>query len=184
MQFKTFVAVAFASLASACTTESEAGSTCVTSGGAWLYILSPYANTTYDAGSTINLQWDFCGTDAAFSNATVIFSLVDASNPNDAVDISNGGISFATPSTWGSGQATGTIPAGVSGSKISVKSTYHDSTKFDFCFGNVFTIVSSSGSSPSSSSSSSSTSTTAAKSSAQSMAAAGAAVAVVAALML
>ncbi|KAJ3119988.1 hypothetical protein HK100_000074 [Physocladia obscura] len=186
MQFKTLVVAALASVASACSSSSEAGSTCLTSGGAWLYIVSPFVNQSYTAGGQINLEWDVCGSDAAFSNATVSFSLVDATNSNDAADIANGDLVFSTPVKWSAGQATGTIPSGISGSKISVKSNYRDAavSKWDYCFGNTFVVVSDS-TSPTTNSSTASSSgvSTIGKSSAESIAA-SAAVAVVAALLL
>ncbi|KAJ3280956.1 hypothetical protein HDU79_011212 [Rhizoclosmatium sp. JEL0117] len=143
MQFLALVAAALASTVSACVA-GEGGATCVTSGGAWLYMISPYSNSTLTAGGQINIVWDKCGSDPAFDAANITFEIADASNPNNVQSVNGGQLS--QPAAVSGLAATYTIPANFpAGNKYTIKSSYRDAKLGGWrnCFGNTFAIASS-----------------------------------------
>ncbi|KAJ3067613.1 hypothetical protein HDU98_009190 [Podochytrium sp. JEL0797] len=135
--------VVLASSALACLSPSEAGATCLTSGGSWLYMIAPFQDATLTVGQPFNIQWDSCGADLAFQNATLSFEIADATKSNNIQSIPNGQLTFSGPVTASMLQATAIVPNIPAGAKYAIKSSYHDvaGNKWDNCFGNTFSVV-------------------------------------------
>ncbi|KAJ3119693.1 hypothetical protein HK100_000192 [Physocladia obscura] len=152
--FKTIITLGIATVANA-DCSASAGSTCTTSGGGWLVIISPFANASYTSGGAIDLTWDVCGNDTTFNAASVSFEIASAADTNNIVSITDGSLGSATVKV---GELSTTVPTAISDSTTyTIKSSYHDSTssKWIYCFGNIFAVTGASASSSSSSSSSS-----------------------------
>ncbi|KAI9343225.1 hypothetical protein BDR26DRAFT_1006464 [Obelidium mucronatum] len=127
----------------------EGGPTCITSGGSWLYMISPYAGATLAAGQPFEISWDVCGQDPTFLKSTISFEIADASIPTNVQSISAGQLTFAQPPVVSSLKTTATVPSGLTaGTKYTIKSSYSDalSNKWVFCFGNTFTVSGGTGS--------------------------------------
>ncbi|KAJ3084915.1 hypothetical protein HK100_009228 [Physocladia obscura] len=118
------------------------GGTCVTSGGGWLSIISPFTNATFTSGGSIltgglwtqGLTWNVCGSDATFNAAE------DASDIGNIVSIPDGALGQAVANA---GQLTSTVPTGIPNSKTyAIKSSYFDTnSKWVYCFGNLFAVT-------------------------------------------
>ncbi|KAJ3006743.1 UNVERIFIED_CONTAM: hypothetical protein HDU68_003914 [Siphonaria sp. JEL0065] len=139
MAYKLVAALALATLATA-DCSASAGGTCVTSGGSWLQIISPFAGSTATVGQDITVTWGVCGTDPSFLYGNVTFEIADASNSNNVQSIS-GGQFISTPVS--AGTATAKVPALPNSAKYTIKSSYHDNAanKWISCFGNTFAIT-------------------------------------------
>ncbi|KAJ3057912.1 hypothetical protein HDU98_005946 [Podochytrium sp. JEL0797] len=139
--FKTTILAAVAAFASAQSCQSgSAGATCLTSGGSWLEIIAPFANSSAAVGQPMTITWTVCGTDPNFLTGNITFSIVDASNSANAQSIPNGQLNTVGV---GAGTTSVTIPNLPSTGKYAVSSSYHDATanKWDSCFGNTFSVT-------------------------------------------
>ncbi|KAJ3202060.1 hypothetical protein HDU82_007647 [Entophlyctis luteolus] len=160
------------------------GSTCETSGGSWLVITSPYANSSYQSGGSLSVIWDVCGNDATFKASTITLDVADATDSTNVQVVSGGTLSSAAEVS--SGQLATTMPTAVpSGNKFTVRSSYHDATanKWIYCFGNTFAVTGGSSAAAATAANTASTKTaTASGSSGKQSAMAGAAAALLAGL--
>ncbi|KAJ3198922.1 hypothetical protein HDU82_000865, partial [Entophlyctis luteolus] len=148
----TASATAASSTASAVTTVTVAASTssasfsvasgdvCTTSGGGYITIINPLANQTVNAGKNMTITWNIGGSDATFKAAAISFGVVDASNPNDALAISNSYIAQSVPVS--AQQVSGPVPSVLTtGKPYAVRSEYHDGSTWRYCFSPTFTVV-------------------------------------------
>ncbi|KAJ3347401.1 hypothetical protein HDU83_002106 [Entophlyctis luteolus] len=141
---RTFTAAVLATLSTFVRADcsSTPGSTCVTSGGSWLVISSPYANSSYRSGGSLNVIWDVCGSDATFKASTITLDVADATDASNVQVVSGGTLSSSAKVS--DGQLATALPTAVpSGSKYTVRSSYHDATsgKWIYCFGNTFAVT-------------------------------------------
>ncbi|KAJ3025998.1 UNVERIFIED_CONTAM: hypothetical protein HDU68_006370 [Siphonaria sp. JEL0065] len=137
----TSAAAATSSGAAATTTAAAPAGTdgCTTKDGGRISIISPLQASVNQAGANVAITWNSNGLDSAFQAATIGFSIVDATNPNNAQPIA--ALSFATPPTTASGKATALIPATLpTSSKYALRSEYKDGSTWRYCFSTVFTI--------------------------------------------
>ncbi|KAI9343211.1 hypothetical protein BDR26DRAFT_917714 [Obelidium mucronatum] len=137
----TAAATTTASGAAATTTAAAPVGTdgCTTSGGGRLSIISPFQGSSNQAGSTVKITWSNNGIDSTFLASPVTFSIVDATNPNNAQPIA--ALSFATNPLVSALTASATIPATiVTGSKYALRSEYKDGNTWRYCFSTVFSI--------------------------------------------
>ncbi|KAJ3007499.1 UNVERIFIED_CONTAM: hypothetical protein HDU68_003475, partial [Siphonaria sp. JEL0065] len=92
------------------------------------------------AGGNVAITWNSNGLDSVFQAATIGFSVVDATNPNNAQPIA--ALTFATNPTVSAGKASAVIPATiVTGSKYAIRSEYKDGNTWRYCFSTVFSIT-------------------------------------------
>ncbi|KAJ3007500.1 UNVERIFIED_CONTAM: hypothetical protein HDU68_003476 [Siphonaria sp. JEL0065] len=144
MQFSTIAAVALSALSVSACAPGEAGATCMTSGGSWLYMISPFANAAIVAGQPFDITWDVCGPDATFLKSDISFEIADATNPNNVLSIAAGQLTFKTQPNVANLKATTNTPTTlVAGTKYTIKSSYHDVAvnQWKSCFGNTFTVT-------------------------------------------
>ncbi|KAI9343224.1 hypothetical protein BDR26DRAFT_858747 [Obelidium mucronatum] len=108
-------------------TPGEAGASCMTSGGSWLTIISPFANSNAVVGQDLTVTWGVCGNDPSFLYGNVTFEIADATNPNNVQTISGGQIISSTPVSVGT--VTVKVPltlAATATGKYTIKSSYRD----------------------------------------------------------
>ncbi|KAJ3025997.1 UNVERIFIED_CONTAM: hypothetical protein HDU68_006369 [Siphonaria sp. JEL0065] len=141
MQFSTIAAVALSVISVSACAPGEGGATCLTSGGSWLYTISPFSGAVLVPDQPFDITWDACGNDFAFLNANITFEIADATNPNNVQSISAGQLTFKTQPNVTNLKATATVPTGLlPGKNYTIKSSYHDiaANKWTNCFGNTF----------------------------------------------
>ncbi|KAI9343226.1 hypothetical protein BDR26DRAFT_917727 [Obelidium mucronatum] len=141
-QSSSTVATTTVSGAAATTTAAAPVGTdgCTTSGGGRLSIVSPFQGSSNQAGSSVTITWQSNGADPAFQNATIGFSIVDATNPNNAQPIA--ALSFTKNPAVSALTASATIPATITtSSKYALRSEYKDGNAWRYCFSTIFSIT-------------------------------------------
>ncbi|KAJ3006744.1 UNVERIFIED_CONTAM: hypothetical protein HDU68_003915 [Siphonaria sp. JEL0065] len=144
MQFSTIAAIALSALSVSACVAGEGGATCLTSGGSWLYMISPFDKAAIVAGQPFDITWDVCGPDATFLKSDISFEIADATNPNNVQSITAGQLTFKTQPNVANLKATANAPTTlVAGTKYTIKSSYHDvaANQWKSCFGNTFFIT-------------------------------------------
>ncbi|KAJ3074568.1 hypothetical protein HDU98_010931 [Podochytrium sp. JEL0797] len=117
------------------------GNTCTTSAGGSISIISPLKGSVNQANATLSITWNSNGADPAFQAAGLAFTLVDATNVNNALPISQLSFVPAAQPLVSAGKAVVAIPASVAtGSNYALRSEYKDGPQWRYCFSTVFTI--------------------------------------------
>ncbi|KAI8610360.1 hypothetical protein BC830DRAFT_1146205 [Chytriomyces sp. MP71] len=113
---------------SAATGAGAVWSGCKMASGAYLSIVTPYTGSSFAPGDKLDISWQMLGTqDPAFATLQVSFEIDDASNPNNAVAVPNGKLSFATQPLAGDLKASAVVPASIpNGKAYTVKSIITD----------------------------------------------------------
>ncbi|KAJ3064501.1 hypothetical protein HDU98_012096 [Podochytrium sp. JEL0797] len=115
--------------------------TCMTAAGGEITIISPLSGSVNQAGDTLVITWNSNGADPVFQAAPLGFSIVDASNPNNAQPLNQLTFVPAASPLVSAGKATVTIPTSMATSKkYALRSEYKDANLWRYCFSPTFEI--------------------------------------------
>ncbi|KAJ3241121.1 hypothetical protein HDU81_001907 [Chytriomyces hyalinus] len=124
---------------SAAAPPASGGDTCTTAKGGVISIIQPLANMPLPAGKNFTITWDIKSkSDETFNTATIGFELLDASNPNNVVALTN----LVSNANVADGQVSAMIPATTKIVKsYAVRSTYRDNGNWRYCFSPQFSVT-------------------------------------------